>query len=164
MAAFKSRSAINPVSFVSIDHRIISETANSSSYCSYKLTSHILVWMWNSGYGYCKQVYILTSWLSVLPTSAKFYIITCMTPEVKIHVFYSQIYSYQMTFFFCYTFVCFVDLSYFVFQYLVFDTQMIVGGRKHEMSPEEHIFGALCLYLDVINIFLALLSIFGGRD
>ncbi|XP_071529230.1 protein lifeguard 3-like isoform X3 [Panulirus ornatus] len=48
--------------------------------------------------------------------------------------------------------------------YLVFDTQMIVGGRKHEMSPEEHIFGALVLYLDVINIFLALLSLFGGRD
>lgn len=74
-------------------------------------------------------------------------------------------YSYQITsfilLFFC---LCFVDLSYFVFQYLVFDTQMIVGGRKHEMSPEEHIFGALCLYLDVINIFLALLSLFGGRE
>ncbi|KAK7027375.1 hypothetical protein SK128_005118 [Halocaridina rubra] len=48
--------------------------------------------------------------------------------------------------------------------YLVFDTQMIVGGRKHEMSAEEHIYGALVLYLDVINIFLALLSLFGGRD
>ncbi|CAL4060987.1 unnamed protein product [Meganyctiphanes norvegica] len=48
--------------------------------------------------------------------------------------------------------------------YLVFDTQMIVGGRKHEISPEEHIFGAIMLYLDVINIFLALLSLFGGRD
>ncbi|KAG0728424.1 Protein lifeguard 1 [Chionoecetes opilio] len=48
--------------------------------------------------------------------------------------------------------------------YLVFDTQMIVGGRKHEMSPEEHIFGAVCLYLDVVYIFISLLSIFGGRD
>lgn len=48
--------------------------------------------------------------------------------------------------------------------YLVYDTQMIVGGRKHEMSAEEHIFGALVLYIDVINIFLALLSLFGGRD
>ncbi|KAK3877142.1 hypothetical protein Pcinc_018125 [Petrolisthes cinctipes] len=48
--------------------------------------------------------------------------------------------------------------------YLVFDTQMIVGGRKHEMSPEEHIFGALVLYLDVINIFIALLYIFGGKQ
>lgn len=48
--------------------------------------------------------------------------------------------------------------------YLVYDTQMIVGGKKHEISPEEHIFGAITLYLDVIQIFLALLSIFGGRD
>ncbi|XP_045110149.1 protein lifeguard 3-like isoform X1 [Portunus trituberculatus] len=48
--------------------------------------------------------------------------------------------------------------------YMVYDTQMIVGGRKHEMSPEEHIYGALLLYLDIIHIFLALLSIFGGRD
>ena len=63
--------------------------------------------------------------------------------------------------FYCF---CFVDLSYSIFQYMVYDTQMIVGGRKHELSPEEHIFGAVCLYLDVIYIFLALLSIFGGRD
>ncbi|XP_066969702.1 protein lifeguard 3-like isoform X6 [Macrobrachium rosenbergii] len=48
--------------------------------------------------------------------------------------------------------------------YLVYDTQMIVGGRKHELSAEEYIYGALVLYLDVINIFLALLSLFGGRD
>ncbi|VEL08730.1 unnamed protein product [Protopolystoma xenopodis] len=48
--------------------------------------------------------------------------------------------------------------------YLVFDTQMIVGGRKHEMSPEEYIYGALQLYMDVVNLFLMLLSLIGSRD
>ena len=45
-------------------------------------------------------------------------------------------------------------------QFLVVDTQMIVGGtHKIQMSPEEYVFAALSLYLDVINIFLYILSI-----
>lgn len=55
-------------------------------------------------------------------------------------------------------------MIYFIFQYLVYDTQLLVGGRKHELSPEEHIYGALCLYYDVVMIFLALLAIFGGKN
>uniref|UniRef100_A0A182M6H0 Uncharacterized protein n=1 Tax=Anopheles culicifacies TaxID=139723 RepID=A0A182M6H0_9DIPT len=47
--------------------------------------------------------------------------------------------------------------------YLVYDTQIMMGGNhKFSISPEEYVFAALCLYLDVINIFLHILSIIGG--
>ena len=47
--------------------------------------------------------------------------------------------------------------------YLVYDTQLMLGGKhKYALSPEEYIFAALNLYLDIINLFLYLLSIFGG--
>ena len=37
---------------------------------------------------------------------------------------------------------------------------MIVGGtHKVQMSPEEYVFAALTLYLDIINIFLYILQI-----
>ena len=40
-------------------------------------------------------------------------------------------------------------------QYLVVDTQLMVGGHhKYSLSPEEYIFGALNLYLDIVNIFM----------
>lgn len=48
--------------------------------------------------------------------------------------------------------------------YLAFDTQMIMGGRKHELSPEEYIYGALQLYLDVVYLFMIILSLVGSRD
>ncbi|KAL4229473.1 hypothetical protein ACF0H5_012511 [Mactra antiquata] len=50
--------------------------------------------------------------------------------------------------------------------YLVFDTQMMLGGKhKYSISPEEYIFAALNLYLDIINLFLFILSIVGqARD
>lgn len=48
--------------------------------------------------------------------------------------------------------------------FLVYDTQMIVGGRKHELSPEEYIYGALQLYIDVVYIFLIILSLFGSKN
>ncbi|GBM17431.1 Protein lifeguard 2 [Araneus ventricosus] len=46
--------------------------------------------------------------------------------------------------------------------YLVFDTQMMIGGKhKYALSPEEYIFAALNIYLDVINIFMSILQIVG---
>ena len=43
--------------------------------------------------------------------------------------------------------------------YLIFDMQMIMGGKhKYSTSPEEYIFAALSLYLDVINVFLHILK------
>lgn len=51
-----------------------------------------------------------------------------------------------------------------VFQYLVFDTQLMLGGKhRYALSPEEYIFAALNLYLDIINMFLYILSFAGGR-
>ncbi|EEC14454.1 NMDA receptor glutamate-binding chain, putative, partial [Ixodes scapularis] len=43
--------------------------------------------------------------------------------------------------------------------FLAFDTQMIMGGRKLELSPEEHIFAALQLYMDVVQLFLFILRL-----
>jgi len=44
--------------------------------------------------------------------------------------------------------------------YLIFDLQLIMGGRKCELSPEEYILGAIMLYTDIIQIFIYLLEIF----
>ncbi|XP_077993468.1 protein lifeguard 1-like [Glandiceps talaboti] len=46
--------------------------------------------------------------------------------------------------------------------YLVVDTQLMMGGKhKYSLSPEEYIFAALNLYLDIINLFLMILILFG---
>ena len=48
--------------------------------------------------------------------------------------------------------------------YLIYDTQIIVGGkhRTYQMSEDDYILGALVLYLDIINMFLYILEIMGG--
>ena len=47
--------------------------------------------------------------------------------------------------------------------YLVYDTQLLMGGKhRYSISPEEYIFAALSIYLDVLNIFLYILMIVGG--
>jgi len=50
--------------------------------------------------------------------------------------------------------------------YIIYDTQLIVGGshRKHEFTVDDVCFAVLTLYLDVINLFLNILSLFGGRE
>ena len=47
--------------------------------------------------------------------------------------------------------------------FLIIDTQLIVGGGRHELSIDDYVIGALVLYLDIIYIFLELLKIFGNR-
>merc|ERR1712010_96997 len=47
--------------------------------------------------------------------------------------------------------------------YLIYDTQMMMGGNhKYSISPEEYIFAAIAIYLDIINIFLYILRIVGA--
>lgn len=54
------------------------------------------------------------------------------------------------------------DFSLFLlFQFLALDTQMLMGNRRHSLSPEEYIFGALNIYLDIIYTFTFLLQLFG---
>ncbi|XP_059538798.1 protein lifeguard 2 [Myotis daubentonii] len=45
--------------------------------------------------------------------------------------------------------------------FLAFDTQLLMGNRRHTLSPEEYVFGALNIYLDIIYIFTFFLQIFG---
>eukprot|EP00397_Hematodinium_sp_SG-2012_P057029 GEMP01070917.1.p1 GENE.GEMP01070917.1~~GEMP01070917.1.p1 ORF type:complete len:286 (+),score=36.89 GEMP01070917.1:106-963(+) len=49
--------------------------------------------------------------------------------------------------------------------YLIYDTQLIVGGndKKFKFGIDDYVFAALTLYLDIINLFLYLLELFGDR-
>ena len=62
------------------------------------------------------------------------------------------------------TIICYASAGALIFSmYIVYDTQLMMGGKhKYSLSPEEYIFASLSLYLDIINLFLYLLSIFGG--
>eukprot|EP01026_Neomeris_dumetosa_P023560 TRINITY_DN1997_c1_g1_i1.p1 TRINITY_DN1997_c1_g1~~TRINITY_DN1997_c1_g1_i1.p1 ORF type:complete len:266 (-),score=20.71 TRINITY_DN1997_c1_g1_i1:287-1042(-) len=48
--------------------------------------------------------------------------------------------------------------------YLVFDIQMVMGGRKYSIGPDEYVFAALNLYLDIINIFLYILQLLNATQ
>ncbi|XP_041962155.1 protein lifeguard 1 [Alosa sapidissima] len=46
--------------------------------------------------------------------------------------------------------------------YLVMDTQLMLGGKhKYSLDPEEYVFAALNLYLDIVTLFLLLLQLIG---
>ena len=49
--------------------------------------------------------------------------------------------------------------------YLIIDTQLIMGDRRHALSLDNYILGAVLLYIDIIQLFLNLLRILGeARD
>lgn len=50
--------------------------------------------------------------------------------------------------------------------YIVFDTQLIVGGKhenSHEFEIDDYCMAAISLYLDILNLFTMLLALFGER-
>lgn len=51
--------------------------------------------------------------------------------------------------------------------FIVYDTQLILGewgGHEQKFSIDDYVFASLNLYLDIINLFLHLLSLFGDRS
>lgn len=48
--------------------------------------------------------------------------------------------------------------------FLAYDTQLLIGNRKYSIGPDEYVFGALSIYVDVIQIFLFLLQIIGSSN
>jgi len=47
--------------------------------------------------------------------------------------------------------------------FIVHDTQLMIGGKhRYSISVDEHVFAALNLYLDIINLFLYILQILGS--
>jgi FtsH-binding integral membrane protein len=49
--------------------------------------------------------------------------------------------------------------------YIVVDTQLMMGGKhKYAIDPEEYVYASLNLYLDIINLFLMILSLVGRND
>ena len=57
---------------------------------------------------------------------------------------------------------CIIAVILFSF-YLLFDTQLIMGGKRYEIEIDDYILGAIILYTDIITIFIYLLQIFGGN-
>lgn len=48
--------------------------------------------------------------------------------------------------------------------YIVYDTQLICGGKhQQQFGIDDYVFAALMIYLDIINLFLQLLELFGDR-
>jgi FtsH-binding integral membrane protein len=58
--------------------------------------------------------------------------------------------------------ICGIAVLLFSF-YLLFDTQLIMGGKRYEIEIDDYILGAVILYTDIVTIFLYLLKIFGGK-
>ena len=43
--------------------------------------------------------------------------------------------------------------------YLIYDTQLIIGNRKHSLEIDDYIIGALMLYVDIITLFMELIEL-----
>lgn len=64
--------------------------------------------------------------------------------------------GYSLGIFFCLIGVLFASI------YLISDIQSIVGGKREEIGPDDYVMGAILLYLDILTIFVAALSICGS--
>ena len=48
--------------------------------------------------------------------------------------------------------------------FIVYDTQLIAGGRYQEISFDDYVIGSLILYVVIVGLFLYILSIVGAKN
>jgi len=58
---------------------------------------------------------------------------------------------------------CCLGILLFSF-FLIFDTQLIMGKGEYSLSIDDYVFAALQLYIDIIQLFLYILQLFGDRE
>jgi len=72
--------------------------------------------------------------------------------------FFSIMFGYFLNTLYC-------ILGVFVFSiYLIFDTQLVMGNCGLEYSVDDYVIAALNIYLDIIQIFLYILSLLANRN
>ena len=42
--------------------------------------------------------------------------------------------------------------------FLIFDTETVAGGKKHELEVDDYVLGVVILYVDIVGLFLAMLG------
>jgi FtsH-binding integral membrane protein len=47
--------------------------------------------------------------------------------------------------------------------YLIYDTQLIMGGGKYALTLDDYVLAALVIYIDIVVLFIRILSILGQR-
>jgi len=47
--------------------------------------------------------------------------------------------------------------------YLIYDLQLIIGGKRCELSLDDYILAAMMLYIDIIVLFIKILELFGKK-
>ena len=48
--------------------------------------------------------------------------------------------------------------------YLIYDVQLLIGNKQESIDMDDYIYGAVAIYLDIINIFIYLLRILGKSN
>ena len=59
-------------------------------------------------------------------------------------------------------FLCGIIVCFYGF-FLIYDTQLVAGGRKHQLDVDDYVIGAMIIYTDIIMLFLELLKLLGRR-
>lgn len=55
-----------------------------------------------------------------------------------------------------------ISIVYGIF--IIYDTQLIAGGRYSELTYDDYVIGSLILYIDIVGLFIYFLSILGKRE
>ena len=68
-----------------------------------------------------------------------------------------MIFFWSVWFYVLYGWIAVIIFSIFI----IYDTQLIAGGRYDELTYDDYVIGSLLLYIDIIGLFMYLLSLLG---
>jgi len=78
----------------------------------------------------------------------------------------------DLVYFLIWVFMGFHDSAYILYGiagctafsgYLAYDIQLIMGGKRRSLEIDDYILGALIIYMDIINLFIEILKLFGEK-
>lgn len=56
-----------------------------------------------------------------------------------------------------------IALSVVYMIYLLIDIQLVMGGKRNNLSLDNYVMGAMMIYIDIISLFIKILRILGKK-
>ncbi len=53
--------------------------------------------------------------------------------------------------------------AFMMAMYIIYDTQLIVGNKENKFEIDDYIFAAVCIYIDIVRLFIYILRILSAK-
>jgi len=141
-----------PINYILLSVFTITEAYMVSAICTaYDPTTVVMATVMTAAMTFALTLYACTTKTDITMYGGVIFVVSCGLLLLCIFGWFFQNKIFQVVI--CVVCICLYGI------YLIYDTQLVVGSRRYQLSVDDYIVGAIIIYVDIIVMFLRILEL-----